>query len=49
MVTREPSPTNKQAGDMLIGATINGNGTLVLRAEKVGSETLLARIVAMVS
>jgi len=49
MVTGEPVPTSKQPGDKLIGATINGTGALVLRAEKVGSDTLLARIVAMVS
>jgi Cu+-exporting ATPase len=49
MVTGEPMPVAKQAGDRVIGATINGMGTLVIRAEKVGSETLLARIVAMVA
>ena len=49
MVTGEPVPTRKQPGDKLVGATINGTGALVLRAEKVGSDTLLARIVAMVS
>jgi Cu+-exporting ATPase len=49
MVTGEPIPVPKQPGDKLIGATINGTGALVMRAEKVGSETLLARIVAMVS
>jgi Cu+-exporting ATPase len=49
MVTGEPIPVPKQPGDKLIGATINGTGALVMRAEKVGSDTLLARIVAMVS
>jgi P-type Cu+ transporter len=49
MVTGEPVPVEKQAGDRVIGATVNGTGTLVIRAEKVGSETLLSRIVAMVA
>jgi P-type Cu+ transporter len=49
MVTGEPIPVEKQAGDRVIGATINGTGALVMRADKVGSETLLARIVAMVA
>ncbi len=49
MVTGEPIPVEKQGGDRVIGATINGTGALVIRAEKVGSETLLARIVAMVA
>jgi Cu+-exporting ATPase len=49
MVTGEPIPVEKQSGDRLVGATINGTGALVMRAEKVGSETLLARIVAMVA
>ena len=49
MVTGEPIPVHKRAGDRLIGATINGTGALVLRAEKVGADTLLARIVAMVA
>ncbi|HEY8537345.1 MAG TPA: copper-translocating P-type ATPase, partial [Steroidobacteraceae bacterium] len=49
MVTGEPMPVTKQAGDRVIGATLNGTGALVIRAEKVGSETLLARIVAMVA
>lgn len=48
MVSGEPIPVQKQAGDPIIGATINGTGGLVMRAEKVGAETLLARIVAMV-
>ena len=48
MVTGEPMPVEKHAGDRVIGATINTAGTLVMRAERVGSETLLARIVQMV-
>ena len=49
MVSGEPIPVQKQAGDQVIGATINGTGGLVMRAEKVGAETLLSRIVAMVA
>jgi len=49
MVTGEPIPVEKRAGDRVVGATINGTGALVMRAEKVGAETLLARIVAMVA
>ncbi len=49
MVTGEPIPSEKGAGDHVIGATINGTGSLVMKAERVGAETLLARIVKMVS
>ncbi|HEY8888211.1 MAG TPA: copper-translocating P-type ATPase, partial [Gallionella sp.] len=49
MVTGEPIPTEKQQGEKLIGATMNGTGGLLMRAEKVGSHTLLAQIVRMVS
>ena len=49
MVTGEPMPVPKLSTDKVIGATINGTGALVIRAERVGSETLLARIVAMVA
>jgi Cu+-exporting ATPase len=49
MVTGEPIPVQKEPGDKVVGATINGTGSLVMRAEKVGAETLLARIVAMVA
>jgi Cu+-exporting ATPase len=49
MISGEPIPVGKQAGDRVIGATVNGTGTLVVRAERVGSETLLAQIVRMVS
>jgi len=47
-VTGEPMPVEKRAGDRLIGATINGTGSLLMRAEKVGEGTLLAQIVRMV-
>ena len=49
MVTGEPIPVEKHAGDHLIGATVNGTGGLLMRAEKVGADTLLAQIVHMVS
>jgi P-type Cu+ transporter len=49
MVTGESIPVEKHAGDRVIGATINGTGGIVIRADKVGAETLLARIVAMVA
>jgi Cu+-exporting ATPase len=49
MVTGEPLPVDKEVGAKVVGATLNGAGTLVIRAEKVGADTLLARIVAMVS
>jgi Cu+-exporting ATPase len=49
MITGEPIPVEKQSGDRIIGATVNGTGSLIMRAEKVGSETLLARIVQMVA
>jgi Cu+-exporting ATPase len=49
MVTGEPLPVEKQAGDRVIGSTINGTGGLVIRAEKVGADTLLARIIEMVA
>jgi Cu+-exporting ATPase len=49
MVTGEPMPVEKQAGDTVIGATVNGTGSLVVRAERVGAETLLSQIVAMVA
>jgi Cu+-exporting ATPase len=48
MVTGESIPVEKKAGDRLIGATLNGTGSMVLRAERVGSGTLLAQIVRMV-
>ncbi|MHB8968429.1 MAG: copper-transporting P-type ATPase [Thermoleophilia bacterium] len=49
MVTGEPIPVAKSAGEKLIGATVNGTGSLVMRAEKVGADTLLAQIVNMVA
>ncbi|MGD0757833.1 MAG: heavy metal translocating P-type ATPase [Candidatus Sulfotelmatobacter sp.] len=49
MVTGESMPVEKTASSKVVGATINGTGSFVMRAERVGSETLLARIVQMVS
>ena len=49
MVTGEPIAVEKSAGETVIGATINGTGSLLMRAEKVGADTLLAQIVHMVS
>jgi Cu+-exporting ATPase len=49
MVTGESIPVEKSDGDTLIGATVNGTGSLLMRAEKVGADTLLAQIVTMVS
>ncbi|MCA9735058.1 MAG: heavy metal translocating P-type ATPase [Deferribacteres bacterium] len=49
MISGEPIPVEKQKGDPVVGATINGTGSLVMRAEKVGADMLLSRIVAMVA
>ena len=49
MVTGESIPVEKHAGDRVIGGTVNGTGGFLMRAEKVGSETLLAQIVQMVA
>ena len=49
MVTGESMPVEKEQGTKVIGGTINGTGSLVIRAEKVGSDTMLARIVHMVA
>lgn len=49
MVTGESIPVGKQAGQKIVGATVNGTGSFVMRAERVGRETLLAQIVRMVS
>ncbi len=49
MITGEPIPVAKAPGDRLIGATINGTGSLIMEAERVGAETLLAQIVRMVA
>jgi Cu+-exporting ATPase len=48
MITGEPVPVAKKAADKVTGATLNGNGSLIIRAERVGADTLLARIVHMV-
>lgn len=49
MVTGEPIPVRKFPGDNLVGATVNGTGSLIMRAEKVGADTLLSQIVNMVA
>ena len=49
MLTGEPIPVEKVAGARVIGATINGTGSVVMRAEKIGGETVLAQIVQMVA
>ena len=49
MLTGEPTPVAKEPGARVTGATINGTGSLVMRAERVGSETVLAQIVRMVA
>ncbi|MCB9762553.1 MAG: copper-translocating P-type ATPase [Alphaproteobacteria bacterium] len=49
MVTGEPIPAAKGEGDAVIGSTLNGSGGLLMRAERVGADTLLSRIVDMVS
>ena len=49
LVSGEPIPVEKEAGSRLVGATTNGTGSLVMRADKVGADTLLARIVQMVA
>ena len=49
MVSGEAIPVEKRPGDRVIGSTVNGTGSLIVRAERVGSETLLARIVQMVA
>jgi len=49
MISGEPIPVEKISGEKLIGATLNGSGSLLMRAQKVGSDTLLAQIVRMVS
>jgi Cu+-exporting ATPase len=49
MVTGEPIPVEKRPGDKVTGGTVNGAGSFVMRAERVGSDTLLAQIVRMVS
>ncbi|MEW6411244.1 MAG: heavy metal translocating P-type ATPase [Candidatus Zixiibacteriota bacterium] len=49
MITGEPIPVEKGSGDKVIGATVNGTGSIVIEAEKVGSDTLLSQIVQMVA
>jgi len=49
MVTGEPMPVSKRSDDKLIGATVNGTGSLIMEAQRVGSDTLLAQIVHMVA
>jgi P-type Cu+ transporter len=49
MVTGESIPIEKHGGDKVIGATVNGTGSLVMRAERIGADTLLAQIVNMVA
>ena len=49
MLTGEPVPVTKRAGDKVIGATINSSGSLVVRSEKVGAQTMLSQIVQMVA
>ena len=49
MITGEPTPVEKFAGERVTGGTVNGKGSLVIRAERVGSEMLLSQIVKMVS
>src|SRR5256886_2242349 len=49
MITGEPMPVSKRAGDKVIGATVNQTGSFLMRAERIGSETVLAQIVQMVA
>ncbi|HEX3601572.1 MAG TPA: HAD-IC family P-type ATPase, partial [Lacipirellulaceae bacterium] len=49
MISGEPVPVEKKQGGRLIGGTVNGNGSIVMRAERVGNETVLAQIVQMVA
>jgi P-type Cu+ transporter len=49
MITGEPMPVHKSAGDKVVGATVNQTGSFLMRAERIGSETLLAQIVEMVA
>jgi Cu+-exporting ATPase len=49
MITGEPIPTEKKPGDRVTGATVNANGSLIIRADRVGADTLLAQIVRLVS
>jgi Cu+-exporting ATPase len=49
MLTGEPMPVTKRAGDKVIGATLNTSGSLIVRADKVGAQTMLSQIVQMVA
>jgi len=49
LVTGEPIPVEKQTNDRVVGGTVNGTGSFIMRAEKVGADTLLSRIVQMVA
>src|SRR5213079_450623 len=49
MITGEPMPVSKRAGDKVVGATVNQTGSFLMRAERIGSETVLAQIVQMVA
>jgi Cu+-exporting ATPase len=49
MISGEPVPVEKRRGDRVTGATVNGTGSFVMRADRIGSNTLLAQIVRMVS
>ncbi|HEX3776894.1 MAG TPA: heavy metal translocating P-type ATPase [Polyangiaceae bacterium] len=49
LITGEPTPLHKRPGDRLIGGTVNGMGSLVMRADHIGKDALLARIVSLVS
>src|SRR6266542_4480597 len=49
MITGEPMPVSKEAGEKVIGATVNQTGSFLMRAERIGSETVLAQIVQMVA
>src|SRR5262249_47911713 len=49
MLTGEPLPVDKEPGDKVVGATVNSTGSFLMRAERVGRDTLLAQIVTLVS
>ena len=49
MITGEPLPVEKAVGDKVTGGTVNGTGSFVMKAERVGSDTLLGQIVNMVA